>query len=104
MKAVTLEVNEPDNKVEMYDTFNNDAKTYPSTGFRFNADAAGVTDKVAACIDKFNTYGKSLELGGYTEDQVDSTIKEFQSELDGAGYQDVLKACQDQYAAWKAEQ
>lgn len=104
VKAVTLEVNEPDNKVEMYDTFNNDAKTYPSTGFRFNADAAGVTDKVAACIDKFNTYGKSLELGGYTEDQVDSTIKEFQSELDGAGYQDILKACQDQYAAWKAEQ
>lgn len=104
VKAVTLEVNEPDNKVEMYDEFNNNAQTYPSTGFRFNADAAGLTDKVAACIDKFNTYGFTLELGGYTEDQVDDIIAEYQQELDGAGYQDILAAAQEQYTEWKAAQ
>ena len=104
VKAVTLEVNEPDNKVEMYDTFNNSAKTYPSTGFRFNADAAGVSDKVTACIDIFNNYGMTLELGGYSEDQVDDAIAEYQQELDGAGYQDILAAAQQQYADWKAEQ
>ena len=102
VKAVTLEVGEPDDKVEMYDTFNENAKTYPSTGFCFNADAAGLTDKVAACIDKFNTYGFSLELGGYAEGQVDATIEEYQNELDGAGYQDILKAAQEQYSEWKA--
>ena len=69
---------------------------------RNNADAAGLTDKVAACIDKFNTYGFSLELGGYAEGQVDATIEEYQNELDGAGYQDILKAAQEQYSEWKA--
>lgn len=63
------------------------------------ADAAGLTDKVAACIDKFNTYGFSLELGGYAEDQVDATIEEYQNELDGAGYQDILKAARSSTAS-----
>lgn len=47
-------------------------------------------------------YGFVLENGGYASADVASVIDEYQSALDEAGYQDVLKEAQTQYDAWKA--
>ena len=50
----------------------------------------------------FDQYGYVLEEGAYTPDQVEGALKEYQSALDEAGYEDVLKEIQKQYDTWKA--
>ena len=43
-----------------------------------------------------------LENGGFASKDVESKIADYQAELDGAGYQDVLAEFQSQYNTWKA--
>jgi putative aldouronate transport system substrate-binding protein len=102
VKPLTLTVDEPDNKVAMYDDFNNAAKGTVASGFRPNKTA--VEAAWSACAGVFDEYGKSLELGVYGSAEVESKIAEFQAALDAAGYQDVLAEYQKQYNEWKAAQ
>ena len=94
--------NEPDNKAELYDAFNGGAETSCAAGFRF--DKTPVEAAYAACRGLFDEYGFQLENGGVAAADVEAKIAEYQQKLDGAGYQEVLKAFQDQYNAWKAAQ
>ena len=101
VKPLTLTVDEPDNKVEMYDNFNNAASGTVASGFRPNK--ANVEAAWSACAAVFDEYGKSLELGVFGAADVEAKIAEFQSALDAAGYQDVLAEYQKQYNEWKAQ-
>jgi putative aldouronate transport system substrate-binding protein len=101
VKPLTLTVDEPDNKVAMYDDFNNAAKGTVASGFRPNK--APVEAQWSACTGVFDEYGKSLELGVYGSADVDAMIAEFQAKLDENGYQDILKEYQAQFEAWKAQ-
>ena len=101
VKPLTLTVDEPDNKVEMYDNFNNAAKGTVASGFRPNK--ANVEAAWSACAAVFDEYGKSLELGVFGAADVEAKIAEFQSALDAAGYQDILAEYQKQYNEWKAQ-
>lgn len=100
VKAVTLELGEPENKVELYDTFNNGASGTVANGFRF--DHSSVDAQYSACVNLFTEYGQSLEMGAYGVDEVEAKIAEYQQKLDDAGYQEVLAEAQKQYEAWKA--
>ena len=101
VKPLTLTVDEPDNKVEMYDNFNNAASGTVASGFRPNK--ANVEAAWSACAAVFDEYGKSLELGVFGAADVEAKIAEFQSALDAAGYQDILAEYQKQYNEWKAQ-
>ena len=102
VKPLTLTVDEPDNKVAMYDEFNNAAKGTVASGFRPNKTP--VEAAWSACAAVFDEYGKSLELGVYGSADVEAKIAEFQAALDAAGYQDLLAEYQNQYNTWKAAQ
>lgn len=93
--------NEPDNKAELYKTFNGGAETSCAAGFRF--DRTPVEDKFAACQTIFDQYGFVLENGGYAKADVDSKIAEYKKALDDAGFQDILAEFQNQYNAFKAQ-
>ena len=101
VKPLTLTVDEPDNKVAMYDDFNNAANGTVASGFR--PDHTAVEAKYTALIGVIDEFGKALELGAYGVDGVESTIAEYQAKLDEAGYQDVLAEYQRQYNEWKAQ-
>ena len=49
----------------------------------------------------FEQYGFALECGGVKPADVASTIAQYQTALDEAGYQKVLAEFQKQYDAWK---
>ena len=101
VKPLTLTVDEPDNKVEMYDTFNNAASGTVASGFR--PDHTAVEAKYTALIGVIDEFGKALELGAYGVDGVEGAIADYQAALDAAGYQEVLADFQAQYDAWKAQ-
>ena len=84
---------------DMYLAFNGGAKASCAAGFRFNREP--VADKFAACQTVFDEFGFVLETGGFSADQVEAKIAEYQAALDAAGYQDVLAEFQSQYNAWK---
>ncbi|MCI2050102.1 MAG: ABC transporter substrate-binding protein [Lachnospiraceae bacterium] len=101
VECLDLETSEPDNKVQLYKDFNSNAETSQAAGFRF--DKSAVEAAYTTCAGQvFDQYGFVLENGGVAQADVDSTLTEYQKALDDAGYQDVLKAAQDQYDAWKA--
>jgi putative aldouronate transport system substrate-binding protein len=98
--SIPLEVDEPENKVELYETFNENSVEALSNGFRF--DFTPVEAEWAACCNLYEQYGYLLELGGCAPEQLDSSLEEFKSELDAAGYQKVLAEVTNQYEVWKA--
>lgn len=98
---VTPLSNEPADKADLYKDFNGGAETSCAAGFRF--DKSEVEAQYSACQNLFEQYGFPLENGGVPADAVDDYIAQYQADLDGAGYQDVLAAFQAQYDAWKAE-
>ncbi len=97
---LSLETGEPSNKVELYSQFNDNAESSVAAGFRF--DKSSVDAEYAACVQVFNEFGFALENGGYSPDDVDAAIADYQAALDDAGYQKVLTEAQKQYDAWKA--
>ena len=101
VKPLTLTVDEPDNKVDMYDTFNNAASGTVASGFR--PDHTAVEAQYTALIGVIDEFGKALELGAYGVDGVEGAIADYQAALDAAGYQEVLAEFQAQYDAWKAQ-
>lgn len=96
---LSLESGEPDNKIDLYKTFNDTAKDSVADGFRF--DTSSVDAQYAACQQVDTEFGYALENGGYAPDKVAGAIKDYQKALDDAGYQDVLKEAQKQYEDWK---
>ncbi len=100
--SLSLEAGEPENKTELYKTFNDEAKESVSSGFRF--DKTPIESQLSA-VDNINQmYGFILENGGYASKEVDDTIETFRKELDAAGYQEVLAEVRAQYDAWKEGQ
>jgi putative aldouronate transport system substrate-binding protein len=97
--VLSLEAGEPDNKVELYSTFNDNAKDSIADGFRF--DTSKVDAEYAACQQVFNEFGFALENGGFAPGDVAGAIKDYQAALDDAGFQKVLAEAQSQYEAWK---
>ncbi|MGT2950201.1 hypothetical protein BU202_02370 [Streptococcus cuniculi] len=101
-KAPSLQKGEPENKVELYDTFNADIKKSLTSGFRYDAtETEALVSAVRAVVDK---YAGPLENGGYKPKEIEKALKEYYQALDEAGYQDLLKDVQKQYADWKAKQ
>ncbi len=94
-----LETNEPDDKVALYEKFNETSEESIANGFRF--DFSNVEAQWAACTSLYDQYGYVLEEGGYKVADVDATLEKFRSELDAAGYQDVLAEVKSQYETWK---
>ena len=90
---------EPDNKAELYKTFNGSAETSCAAGFRF--DKKPVEAEFLACDNVFNEYGFGLENGNVAVADVEKTIADYQAALDAAGYQKVLAEFQKQYDEWK---
>ncbi len=99
--SIPLEAGEPENKVELYQTFNENAVESLSNGFRF--DFSPVKAEWTACFNLFEQYGYVLEQGGYSSAEVDAALNTFRSELDAAGYQRVLSEVKNQYEAWKKQ-
>lgn len=97
--VVTPLYNEPDNKADLYKSFNGGAKTSCAAGFRF--DRSPVEAEYSACTALFEDYGFQLENGAFSPDQVDAKIDEYLKKLDAAGYQKILAEAQKQYDAWK---
>lgn len=102
IRPLSLEEGEAENKVELVEKYNSEAKESIAAGFRF--DKTPVEAQVAACSNVQETYGFVLENGGYAPKDVDTALEEFQSALDEAGYQEVLDELTRQYDEWKAEQ
>ncbi len=96
---VTPLSNEPANKADLYKDFNGGANTSCAAGFRF--DKKPVEAQYAACQNVFNEYGFALENGGVPASDVESMLAQYQTALDEAGYQDILKEFTAQYDAWK---
>ncbi|HOV41186.1 MAG TPA: ABC transporter substrate-binding protein [Oscillospiraceae bacterium] len=96
---LSLEQNEPSNKIELYKKFNDTADKSKAAGFRF--DKSSVDAQYAACVQVFNEFGFALENGGYSPADVDKAIQDYQKALDDAGYQTVLAEAQKQYENWK---
>ncbi|MCH5263749.1 MAG: ABC transporter substrate-binding protein [Lachnospiraceae bacterium] len=92
--------NEPDNKADLYISFNGGANTSCAAGFRF--DKEPVAAQFSACQNVFETYGFPLENGGVPASDVESTIDAYYAALNEAGYQDVVNEFVSQYDAWKA--
>ena len=97
---VSLEAGEPDDKVELYEKFNDNAKTSVSAGFRF--DSTPVEAQLSAVNSVFQQYGFGLENGGFAPDEVDDVLEKYKEAMDEAGYQEVLKEVKTQYDDWKA--
>lgn len=97
--AVTPMYNEPVNKAEIYEEFNNGAEVSCAAGFRY--DKTPVEAQYAACQNVYEEYGFALENGGFAPAEVDGLIEEYQAALDEAGYQDVLTEFTRQYEDWK---
>lgn len=97
--VLSLEEGEPADKVELYSTFNDTAKSSIAAGFRFNK--APVDAEQTACNQVFNEFGYALEHGGYAPADIDAAIAEYAKALDDAGYQKFLAEAQSQYEAWK---
>ena len=95
-----LVAGEPENKIELYQTFNENALESVANGFRF--DFSPVKAEWTACLSLFDQYGYVLEQGGCAAAEVDAALNKFRSELDAAGYQKVLSEVKSQYEAWKA--
>lgn len=97
---VSLEAGEPDDKVELYKKFNDEAKVSNTLGFRF--DTTPVEAQLSAVNNVHSQYGAVLENGGFAPDEVDDVLEKYKEAMDEAGYQEVLKELTTQYDNWKA--
>lgn len=98
VSVLSIESKEPDNKVQMYEDFNNGAKSSIANGFRF--DSSSVETQYTACQNVFNEFGFVLEHGGYALADVQKGIDDYNAALEAAGFAEVLAEAQSQYAAW----
>lgn len=93
--APTLQVGEAEDKKELYDTFNKEAKVAVNSGFYF--DTTKVEAEVAAIQAAYDEYQNLLELGFYNPDDY---LPKFQEALKTAGVDKVIAEIQSQYDAW----
>ncbi|NJP40577.1 ABC transporter substrate-binding protein [Oscillospiraceae bacterium HV4-5-C5C] len=100
VKSISIVKGNPADSVSLYEDFNNNSVESSASGFR--PDYSSVEAQWSACQSVYDQYGYTLEEGGYAPADVESALAQYQSALDEAGYQDVLKAIQTQYDSWKA--
>lgn len=98
IKAPSLLVEEPDNKVALYDQFNNEAIPSPAMGFRF--DSTTVEAEYTAVRNLVLEFGYLLETGAIDPE---TGIPEYLDALNTAGLQTVLSEMQSQYDIWMSE-
>ena len=84
---------------EEVDAQNKNAIASPALGFYFDAQAAGVADKIAACQAVYDGY-KSILLTGTADPDV--TVPELMAAMRGAGFDEVQAAVQASFDEWKA--
>lgn len=98
IKAPSLLVEEPDNKVQLYDEFNAEGIASPAMGFRF--DSTMVEAEYTAVKNIALEFGYLLETGA-----IDPTtgIPEYKEALNNAGLQTILSEMQSQYDLWMSE-
>ncbi len=101
VRTVSLEEGEPENKVELYEKFNESAKESIASGFRVNRKP--IEAQLSACANVQESYGFALENGAYAVEDVESALEAYKNALDEAGFQEVLKEISKQYEDWKAE-
>lgn len=87
---------EPDNKYEVYDEFNNSAISSLTLGF--TPDLTSVSDKVAACSAVVKEYSPLLNVGAV---DIDENIGKFRDALKNSGVDEITAEIQKQYDAWK---
>lgn len=97
--VVTPDISEPDNKADLYKTFNGSAQTSCAAGFRF--DMTKVQAQYTACKAVFDEYGFVLENGGVKESEVDAKIAAYKKALKEAGLDEVIAEFKSQYDAFK---
>lgn len=76
---------------------NANATPSPALGFYFDAQAAGVADKISACQAIFEGY-KGILLTGTNDPE--TTVPQLMSEMRNAGFDDIVTAVQEQLDAY----
>jgi len=88
--------NDPDNKWEEFEKFNNSATVSPLLGFTFNPEP--VKSEIAAINNIAEEYGPSLFLGAV---DIDKQIKVMTDKMNKVGLEKVLQEMQKQINEWK---
>ena len=97
VKAPTLLAGEADNKLELYDEFNEAAEISCLNGFRF--DSSNVAAEYDALNGVIAEYRPLLERGFYNPEEY---LPQFQQALKDAGVDKVIAEAQSQLEAWSA--
>ena len=95
--APSLMVGEAENKVELYNEFNNAAELSCTAGFFF--DETAVAAEIAAIDAVFTEYQRLMDHGFYDPAEY---LPILQDRLASAGMDKVVAECQAQYDAWLA--
>lgn len=90
--------NEDFNKWIDFKAYNDSALPMTSLGFVFNDES--VSTQSSACKTVVTTYYKELGCGAV---DVDSTLKNYESELKASGADAIIAEMQNQYDAWRAK-
>lgn len=93
--APTLQVGESENKKELYDAFNKEAKVAVHSGFYF--DNSKVESEMAAIDAVYDEYQDLLEFGFYDPEVY---LPKFREALKKAGSEKVIAEIQSQYNEW----
>ncbi|MGK9220129.1 MULTISPECIES: ABC transporter substrate-binding protein [Microbacterium] len=93
-------VTDAENKQELYDQLDAEAKDYPYSTLLFNKDAIDPT--LAAMGAVFSEYIPQLQYGKF--DDPEAAIEEMRQKLRDAGYEDALASVQADMDAWAESQ
>lgn len=93
-------VTDAENKQELYDQLDAEAKDYPYSTLLFNKDAIDPT--LAAMGAVFSEYIPQLQYGKF--DDPEAAIEEMRQKLRDAGYEDALASVQADMDAWAETQ
>lgn len=99
IETCSLLASEPVNKVQEYLDFNNSAKTYPISGFRFDPMPV---DAIVAAVTAVNDEYWTLLNQGFLDPE--TTLPEYQERLKEAGVDELIAELQRQYDEWLALQ
>lgn len=93
---------EPEDKIQDYLDKNNAAAVSCAAGFQMDLSDPELNAIYVACSALNEEYGKLLELGYWSGDEVDAKIAEYITALEAAGYNTFFDAIYQQYEDWKA--
>lgn len=94
--APSLLATEADNKIELYDTFNESVAEAPTSGF--HVDSQPIETELAALATVESEYVDLLERGAVNPDEV---YKDYIAARKAAGLENIIAEMQSQYDAWR---